>query len=261
MATSKVVILITSFYFQVGEMFLETVTWVHHWSDRTFSFRTTRNQSFKFNAGEFAMIGLQINGRKILRAYSVVSPPWENELEFLSIKINHGELTSRLQNISIGDEILVMEKPTGTLRNDALKKGGNLWLLATGTGLAPYMSLIRDIETLETWDTISIVHSVRDRKDLAYYDELSSNFAGTELEDMVTPILNYIPVVTGEGDKRITEQLKDILPINTTTDKIMLCGNIEFNKQVAQWCEGNGMIEGSLREPGDYVLERAFVEK
>lgn len=242
-------------------MITEKVTWVHHWSDRTFSFKTTRSQGFKFNAGEFAMIGLMIDGRKVLRAYSVVSPPWANELEFLSIKMPNGELTSKLQNISVGDEVILMEKPTGTLRNDALKKGGELWLLGTGTGLAPYMSLIRDIETLETWSKIHIVHSVRNRDDLAYYDLLSTGFQGDDLEEMVKPVLNYIPIVTGEGQRRITGQLDNTLTINTETDKIMLCGNLDFNHQVAEWCESKGMVEGSLREPGDYVLERAFVEK
>lgn len=242
-------------------MITEKVTWVHHWSDRTFSFKTTRSQGFKFNAGEFAMIGLMVDGRKVLRAYSVVSPPWADELEFLSIKMPNGELTSRLQHINVGDEVILMEKPTGTLRNDALKKGGELWLLGTGTGLAPYMSLIRDIETLETWSKINIVHSVRNRNDLAYNTELSNSFAGTDLEEMVKPVLNYIPIVTGEGDKRITEQLGNTLTINTDSDKIMLCGNLDFNKEVAEWCESKGMVEGSLREPGDYVLERAFVEK
>jgi ferredoxin--NADP+ reductase len=244
-------------------MITETITWVHHWSDRTFSFRTTRSQGFKFNAGEFAMIGLMIDGRKVLRAYSVASPPWAEYLEFLSIKIADGQLTSKLQNIKVGDEVILMEKPTGTLRNDALVNTGELWLLATGTGLAPFMSLIKDIETLDTWNRINIVHSVRDRKDLAYYTELSTNFADSEpdLTEMIAKVLNYIPLVTGEGDKRITEQLDSDLTINTTTDKIMVCGNLEFNRQVAEWCESTGMVEGSLRDPADYVVERAFVEK
>ena len=209
------------------------------------------------------MIGLMIDGRKVLRAYSVVSPPWAEYLEFLSIKIADGQLTSKLQNIKVGDEVILMEKPTGTLRNNALVNTGELWLLATGTGLAPFMSLIKDIETLDTWNRINIVHSVRDRKDLAYYDELSTNFADSEpdLTEMIAKVLNYIPLVTGEGDKRITEQLDSGLTINTTNDKIMVCGNLEFNRQVAEWCESNGMVEGSLRDPADYVVERAFVEK
>lgn len=242
-------------------MITEKVISVHHWSDRTFSFKTTRSQSFKFNAGEFAMVGLVINGKNVLRAYSVVSPPWSDELEFLSIKISDGELTSQLQHIQVGDEVILNPKTTGTLRNDALNKGGDLYLLATGTGLAPFMCLIRDIETLETWNNIHIVHSVRNRDDLAYYDLLSTGFQGDDLEEMVKPILNYIPIVTGEGGKRITAQLGDTLKIDPSKDKIMICGNLDFNYEVADWCKNNGMKEGSLREPGDYVLERAFVEK
>ena len=242
-------------------MITETVTSVHHWSDRTFSFKTTRSQTFKFNAGEFAMVGLKINDKNVLRAYSVVSPPWADELEFLSIKISDGQLTSQLQHIKVGDEIVLNPKTTGTLRNDALVKGGELYLLGTGTGLAPFMSLIRDVETLETWDKIHIVHSVRHRDDLAYYDLLSTGFEGDDLEEMVKPVLNYIPIVTGEGDKRITVQLGDTLKIDPSKDKVMLCGNLDFNHEVADWCKNQGMREGSLREPGDYVLERAFVEK
>ncbi len=242
-------------------MITETVTSVHHWSDRTFSFKTTRSQTFKFNAGEFAMIGLNIDGKNVLRAYSVVSPPWADELEFLSIKIADGQLTSKLQHIQVGDEVILNPKTTGTLRNDALNKGGELYLLATGTGLAPFMSLIRDVETLETWEKIHIVHSVRNRDDLAYYDLLSTGFEGDDLEEMVKPVLNYIPIVTGEGGKRITSQLGDTLHIDPSKDKIMICGNLDFNYEVAEWCKNNGIKEGSLREPGDYVLERAFVEK
>ena len=161
-------------------MITEKVTWVHHWSDRTFSFKTTRSNTFRFHAGEFAMIGLNVNNKNILRAYSIVSPPWKEELEFLSIKIQDGELTSRLQHIQVGDEVILAEKTTGTLRNEALIKGGRLHMFATGTGLAPFMSLIRDIETLETWQAINLVHSVRDIKDLAYYSDLSESFKNVE---------------------------------------------------------------------------------
>jgi len=245
-------------------MITEKVTWVHHWSDRTFSFRTTRSQSFKFYAGEFAMAGLMVDGRRLVRAYSVASPPWAEYLEFLSIKMPDGALTSKLQHIQIDDEIVLMEKTTGTLRNDLLKKGGDLWMLATGTGLAPFISLIRDIETLESWGKIHLVHSVRDKSDLAYYDELMSAFRETEpdLAEMIESVLEYTPIVTGQGDKRITTQLQDgDLAINAVHDKVMICGNIEFTRQVADWCKGKGMAEGSLRDPGDYVLERAFVEQ
>ena len=246
-------------------MFKEKVTAVHHWSDRTFSFCTTRDTAFRFNAGEFVLIGLTTEGKPILRAYSVASPPWSTELEFLSIKIPDGELTSRLQRIKIGDEILVSTKPTGTLRNDALIKGGDLWLLSTGTGLAPFMSLIRDLETLGTWNRIHVVHSVRDSADLAYQQELTNAFlnhtTSGELHDTIQPILNYHAVVTGAGDARITTQLKlGKLAIDTKQDKIMLCGNMAFNKEVIAWCQQQGMIEGSLRQPGQYVVERAFVD-
>lgn len=245
-------------------MITERVTWVHHWSDRTFSFKTTRSTSFRFYAGEFAMIGLKADGRNILRAYSVVSPPWKEELEFLSIKIQDGDLTSRLQHIKVGDEIIIAEKTTGTLRNDALIKGGELYMLATGTGLAPFMSLIRDIETLETWNKIHIIHSVRDEKDLAYVLDLSDNFkdAEPELHELISEKLVYKPIITGRGMKRITTQLADNdLQIDTDHDKIMLCGNLEFNQQVSEWCLSKGMVEGSLREPGTFVIEKAFVEK
>lgn len=247
-------------------MFTERVTWVHHWSDRTFSFKCTRNTSFRFHAGEFAMIGLLHKGKKILRAYSVVSPPWSEELEFLSIKMADGELTSKLQHIEVGSEVIIMPKCTGTLVNSALDKGGDLWMLATGTGLAPFMSLIRDLETLETWDKINIVHSVRNPDDLAYNLDLLTAFkdhpVDGELYDMVNRVLNYIPIVTGNGDPRITTQLETgQLPVNPEKDKVMVCGNIEFNHDIAAWCQSVGMKEGSIREPGQYVVERAFVER
>ncbi len=245
-------------------MITEKVTWVQHWSDRTFSFKTTRSDTFRFYAGEFAMIGLRVDNRNILRAYSVVSPPWKEELEFLSIKIQDGDLTSRLQHIKEGDEVILMEKTTGTLRNDALVKGGTLHMLATGTGLAPFMSLVRDIETLETWDKIHLVHSVRDSKDLAYTIDLANNFKDLEpdLHELIREKLFYRPIITGLGDRRITTQLEnDELNIDYKTDKVMLCGNLEFNQQVSEFCISKGMTEGSLREPGTFVIERAFVEK
>lgn len=212
------------------------------------------------------MIGLVINGKRVVRAYSVVSPPWAEELEFLSIKIADGELTSVLQHIEVGSEVVVMPKCTGTLVNSALKPGGELWMLATGTGLAPFMSLIRDLETLETWKKIHIVHSVRDAKDLAYTTDLASAFKlhpqDGELHEMVAGVLEYHPVITGLGQPRISDSLTTgMLKINTDVDKIMLCGNLEFNHQVADWCQSQGMTEGSIRQPGTFVVERAFVEK
>lgn len=245
-------------------MIIEKVTWVHHWSDRTFSFKTTRSNAFRFTAGEFAMIGLRVDNRNIIRAYSVVSPPWKEELEFLSIKIQDGDLTSRLQHIKVGDEVILAEKTTGTLVNSALNKGGELYMLATGTGLAPFMSLIRDIETLETWDKINIIHSVRDSKDLAYTIDLNESFKNLEpdLYELIKDKLFYKPIITGLGDHRITTQLEEgTIKIDHSKDKIMLCGNLEFNEQVSSWCISKGMTEGSLREPGSFVIEKAFVEK
>jgi ferredoxin--NADP+ reductase len=239
---------------------------VHHWSDRTFSFKCTRNTAFRFVAGEFAMIGLMVNDKRVVRAYSVVSPPWSEELEFLSIKIQDGELTSKLQHVEVGSEVVIMPKATGTLVNSALTPGGELWMLATGTGLAPFMSLIRDLETLETWTKIHIVHSVRHSSDLAYNKDLASAFkdhpVDGELHEMVDAVLEYHPILTGQGELRIGDQLNNgELKINTDVDKVMLCGNIEFNHQIADWCRSKDMTEGSLREPGTFVVERAFVEK
>lgn len=212
------------------------------------------------------MIGLMHEGKKILRAYSVVSPPWSEELEFLSIKMAEGELTSRLQHIDVGSEVIIMPKCTGTLVNSALEKGGKLWMLATGTGLAPFMSLIRDLETLETWEEINIVHSVRKDDDLAYNIDLLTAFKNHpvdgELYEMVNNVLNYIPIITGNGDPRITTQLQTgQLGVDVDQDKIMVCGNIEFNHDIAAWCQQAGMKEGSIREPGQFVVERAFVER
>ena len=240
----------------------QTVTQVHHWSDRTFSFRCTRDRAFRFAAGEFVMIGLEIDGRTVLRAYSVTSAPWEEELEFLSIKIPHGQLTSRLQHIQPGDTVLIGDRATGTLRNEALEPGRDLWMLATGTGLAPFMSLVRDLDTIERWQHLHVVHSVRDTADLAYRAHLESQFASEDLHGMVCDRLIYHPVVTGQGQARIGDQLtQGLLDLDPKQDRVMLCGNLEFNRELSQWCQSHGMTEGLMRKPGSFVLERAFVEK
>ena len=239
-------------------MLKETITKVTHWSDRTFSIRTTRSDSFKFNSGEFAMIGLNSEkwGRNVIRAYSIVSPPWADYLEFLSIK-NVGPLTNELANVKEGDELLLLPKCTGTLRNDFLSDGGKrLVLLATGTGLAPFMSTIKDLDIIERFDHIHLVHSVRDSKDLAYYDELKNAFADTEpdIHEILKDKLEYTALVTGEGDERINFRfLKE-------DDRVMACGNLQFNYDVVDWCKEMGMTEGSNREQGQYVIEKAFVD-
>ncbi len=242
-------------------MLSETVTWVHHWSELTFSFKTTRDPSLRFAAGEFTMMGLEVEGKPLLRAYSIVSPPWAEELEWLSVKVPNGPLTSRLQHIQVGDRVAIKPKPVGTLRNEALTDGTVLWLLATGTGLAPFMSLIRDLDTLERWDRIALVHSVRNRDDLAYFDELTSAFEHTELHELIGPKLDYIPIVTSEGDLRITKQLGYSLDIDPKQHRVMICGNMQFNEHVEQWLIARGMQEGTLDKPADYVLERAFVSR
>lgn len=237
-------------------MLTEKIIDIKHWSDRTFSFTTTRSESFRFNSGEFAMIGQKINDKNIIRAYSVVSPPWAEYLEFLSIK-NVGLLTNQLSKIEVEDDILLLPKCTGTLRNTFLTEGSNrLVLLATGTGLAPFMSTIRDIDLVDSYDTIHLVHSVRNRNDLAYNDELLSTFVDEpDLHELLKDKLEYTTLVTGEGDQRIDARFIQ------ATDRVMACGNLQFNYDVVEWCQALGMTEGSNRTPGQFVIEKAFVDQ
>jgi len=237
-------------------MLTENVLEIKHWSDRTFSFTTTRSDTFRFNSGEFAMIGQMVDNKKVIRAYSVVSPPWAEHLEFLSIK-NVGPLTNQISQLSVGDEVLVLPKCTGTLRNTFLTEGGKrLVLLATGTGLAPFMSTIRDIDLIESYDKIHLVHSVRNRDDLAYWYELLSAFEDEpDLHELLKDKLEYTTLVTGEGDQRIDARFIQ------ADDRVMACGNLQFNYDVVEWCKALGMTEGSNREPGQFVIEKAFVDQ
>lgn len=237
-------------------MLTEKVLEVNHWSDRIFSFKTTRSESFRFNSGEFAMIGQMIDDKKVIRAYSVVSPPWAEHLEFLSIK-NVGPLTNELANIKEDDELILLPKCTGTLRNTFLTEGGKkLVLLATGTGLAPFMSTIRDIDLIEAYEEIHLVHSVRDRDDLAYWYELLSAFEDEpDLHELLKNKLEYTALVTGAGDERIDARFIQ------ADDRVMACGNLQFNYDVIEWCKELGMTEGSNREPGQFVIEKAFVDQ
>lgn len=238
-------------------MLQETITEITHWSDRTFSFKCTRSSTFRFNSGEFAMIGLNIDGKNVFRAYSVVSPPWAEYLEFLSIK-NVGPLTNELSKIKEGDTLLLLPKCTGTLRDAFLSDGSDrLVLLATGTGLAPFMSTIRDLDILEKFKEIVLVHSVRQRDDLAYYKELSTCFkeSAPELHELLGDNkFTYIPLVTSEGDARIDSRFIQY------GDRVMACGNLQFNYDVQAWCAKLEMTEGSNREQGEYVIEKAFVD-
>jgi len=253
--------------------FLERVLSVHHWTDRLFSFTCTRDPHFRFAAGQFAMIGLVVDGKPLVRAYSMVSPPWEEHLEFLSIKVQHGPLTSRLQHILPGDKVLIGKKATGTLVPDNLAPGKTLWLCATGTGLAPFMSLIRDPETYDRFDQVVVAHTVRQVDELAYRDLISCDLPAHELlGELVQDRLRYYPSVTRESfatQGRITTLIEngqifsDLgLPVMTPeNDRVMLCGSEAMNADMRTLLEARGFIEGSNNNPGTYVVEKAFVTK
>ena len=253
---------------------VEKVLSVTHWNEHLFSFTITRPASFRFRSGEFVMIGLQgDNGKPLLRAYSVASPAYAEELEFLSIKVPDGPLTSRLQQIREGDEIYLGRKPTGTLVTDALKPGRRLFLLGTGTGLAPWMSIIRDPDVYDLFSRVVLVHSVRRVSDLAYRDLLESKLADDPLvADAAAEQLEYLPTVTREEfptRDRINKLIADgrLFVGNAAEpprfdpehDRVMLCGSMAMIKDTAELLESLGFTEGSNAHPGDYVIERAFV--
>jgi ferredoxin--NADP+ reductase len=253
--------------------FRETVASVHHWTDRLFSFTCTRDGAFRFGAGQFAMIGLVVNGKPLVRAYSMVSPPWEEHLEFLSIKVPDGPLTSRLQHIQPGDGVLIGRKPTGTLVVGNLIPGGVLWLFATGTGLAPFMSLIRDPDTYDRFERIVLVHTVRQVNELAYRMLIEEELYGHELlGELAREKLTYIPSVTREAfhtSARITTMIESgsltgdlgLPALDPGRDRAMLCGSEAMNADVRALLEARGFIEGNNAEPGSYVVEKAFVTK
>ena len=251
----------------------EQVLSVHHWTDHLFSFTTTRNQSLRFSNGHFTMIGLRVDGKPLLRAYSIASPNYEEHLEFLSIKVEGGPLTSRLQHIKVGDSIIVGRKPTGTLVADYLLPGKRLYLFATGTGLAPYMSIVRDPETYERFEKIILVHGVRRVDELAYHDLLADHLPAHEfLGDMVSSQLLYYPTVTREPYRnvgRITALIdsgklfSDLgLPaLNPAEDRAMICGSPAMLADLKAALETRGFKEGNTSKPGDFVVERAFAER
>jgi ferredoxin--NADP+ reductase len=253
--------------------FAETIRSVHHWTDRLFSFRCTRDAAFRFRAGEFVMIGLMVDGKPLVRAYSVASPTWDEELEFLSIKVQHGPLTSRLQHIRPGDTLLVGRKPTGTLVTDNLLPGGTLWLLATGTGLAPFMSLIREPEVYDRYDRVVLCHTVRQVAELAYRDLITRELPQHEfLGEILRDKLVYYPSVTREPfptQGRITTLIESgrvfadlgLPPLDPARDRAMLCGSEAMNADCKRLLEGLGFTEGSNAAPGTYVLEKAFVTR
>lgn len=250
----------------------QTVTAVRHWTDRLFSFRVTRPASLRFRSGEFVMIGLMgENGKPLLRAYSIASPSWDDALEFYSIKVPDGPLTSRLQHIQPGDEIILRPKPVGTLVHDALLPGRRLWFLATGTGIAPFASLMRDPETYEKYEEVYMLHTCRTTAELAYGRELVEGLANDPLiGEMVAGKLRYFPTTTREESPltgRITDNLEsgkvfdhfDIPPMTRETDRAMVCGSLAFNLDVKEVLEGFGLREGANSEPREYVVEKAFV--
>ncbi|WP_291215089.1 ferredoxin--NADP reductase [Hydrogenophaga sp.] len=248
----------------------ERVLSVHHWTDRLFSFTTTRDASLRFSNGHFTMIGLRVDGKPLLRAYSIVSPNYADHLEFLSIKVPDGPLTSRLQHIQVGDTIIVGRKPTGTLLIDYLLPGKRLYLLATGTGLAPFLSVIRDPETYERYEQVVLIHGVRQVKELAYREYLSDTLTHDEfLGEMVQQKLLYYPTVTREPfvhQGRIPQLLaegqvaKDLgIPmLNPVEDRIMICGSPEMLRDLKALAEKLGFEEGNTSRPGAFVIERAF---
>ena len=251
----------------------EQVLSVHHWTDTLFSFTTTRDPTLRFSNGHFTMIGLRVNDKPLLRAYSIVSPNHDEHLEFLSIKVPDGPLTSRLQHIQVGDKVIVGRKPTGTLVIDYLLPGKRLYMLATGTGLAPFMSIIRDPATYEQFEQVVLVHGVRQVNELAYHDYISKELPAHEfLGEMVAAQLLYYPTVTREAYTN-TGRLTDLLAsgkltadmklpsLNPAEDRVMICGSPGMLKDLKQMLETRGFNEGNTSKPGDFVIERAFAEQ
>lgn len=250
----------------------QTVTTVDHWTDALFSFRVTRPRSLRFRSGEFVMIGLlDERGKPLLRAYSIASPSWDEELEFYSIKVQDGPLTSRLQHIKPGDQIILRPKPVGTLVLDALLPGKRLWFFATGTGIAPFASLMRDPDTYERYDEVIMMHTCREQAELEYGRRLVESLPDDPLiGEYVGDKLKYYPTTTQEQGPRmgrITDNLKSgkvfedlgIPPIDPATDRAMVCGSLGFNIDMKAILEGYGMREGANSEPAEYVVEKAFV--
>ncbi len=255
----------------------QTVTQVKHWTDRLFSFRVTRPQTLRFRSGEFVMIGLLgDNGKPLLRAYSIASPAWDEELEFYSIKVQDGPLTSKLQHIQPGDQIILRPKPVGTLVHDALLPGKRIWFFATGTGFAPFASLLREPQTYEDYDEVIITHTCRDVAELEYgrqlieeirQDEMLAELFGEGFADKI----RYYPTTTREESPRmgrITTLLADGTVfrdlgieggIKPETDRAMVCGSLAFNHDIKAILEGFGLREGANSEPAEFVVEKAFV--
>jgi ferredoxin--NADP+ reductase len=254
----------------------QTVIDVKHWTDRLFSFRVSRPQSLRFRSGEFVMIGLlKDDGKPLLRAYSIASPAWDDELEFYSIKVQEGPLTSRLQHIKSGDQIILRPKPVGTLVHDALLPGKRLWFFATGTGIAPFASLIREPQTYEDYDQIILTHTCREVAELEYGRQLVDQVKSDELMAELVGMHNlqklvYYPTTTRDKSPkmgRITTLIQDgtlfddldVADFGPKKDRAMVCGSIGLNADIKEILEGYGLREGANSEPAEYVVEKAFV--
>lgn len=256
----------------MAKMSTQSVTQVHHWNDSLFSFKTTRDQSLRFENGHFVMIGLEVDGKPLMRAYSIASPNYEEELEFFSIKVQDGPLTSILQNIKVGDELFVSSKPTGTLVVDHLLPGRNLYLIATGTGLAPFISIIQDPEVYERFDNVICTHGVRNVSELAYKDLIENELPKNEFfGEQVSKQLIYYPTVTRE-DFRNQGRLTDLMTSgklfediglpkpDPEHDRFMMCGSPSMLKDTCAIVDDWGFKESRQGIKAHYVIERAFVE-
>lgn len=252
----------------------ERVLSVHHWNDTLFSFKTTRDPSLRFHNGHFVMIGLEVNGKPLMRAYSIASANHEEYLEFLSIKVQHGPLTSRLQHLKEGDTLLVSRKPVGTLVVSDLLPGKNLYLLSTGTGLAPFMSIIKDPEVYERFEKVVLVHGVRQVSEFAYKEFITEELREHEyLGEMIRDKLIYYPTATRESFRnqgRLTDLIRNkklfadigLPPLNPEHDRVMMCGSPAMLKDTVHLLDELGFIASPhTGQAGHYVIERAFVEK
>lgn len=252
----------------------EQVLSVRHWNDTLFSFTTTRDAALRFNNGHFVMLGLEVDGKPLMRAYSIASANYEENLEFLSIKVQNGPLTSRLQHLKTGDSVLVSRKPVGSLLVEDLKPGKHLYLFATGTGLAPFMSIIKDPDVYDRFEKVVLVHGVRFASELAYADYIQTELPNNEFfGQMVHEKLVYYPTVTREPFRhqgRITHLVDSgqlfadigLPPLNPDTDRAMLCGSPNMLADTSQMLEARGfVVSEGVGHAGDYVIERAFVAK
>lgn len=250
----------------------EKVLEVKHYTDRLFHFKTTRDSGTRFRDGEFLMIGLEVEGKPLLRAYSVASPNYEEYMEWFSIKVPNGPLTSKLQNIKPGDEIITNTKAVGTLVLDNLKHGRNLYMLATGTGVAPFMSLVRGVDTYDHYDNVILLWSTRLVKELAYKDFLEGLNDHEIWGEITQGKFKFYPSVTREdfiNTGRITNAMYDgsvyeklgVEPFDKEKDSAMICGSMPMNLEFKEYFEKMGCKEGNSQTRGDYVLEKSFVEK